>query len=119
MANDLDQYLASRLTSGDVLRVVLEPARADVVLTDKLDEVFWAWLAVRYPAAGGPSNTNFASRKRKPSDKTDQGKVFLIDPRARVVLWSTYIRSRTTSPDELNHTAENIAKHLKFSLYEK
>jgi hypothetical protein len=119
MANELDQYLASRLTSGDVLRVVLEPARADVVLTDKLDGAFWAWLAVRYPAAGGPSNTNFASRKRKPSAKIDQGKVFLIDPRAKVVLWSTYIRSRTTSPDELDHTAENIAKHLKSSLYEK
>jgi hypothetical protein len=119
MANELDQYLASRLTSGDVLRVVVEPVRADVVLTDKLDAAFWAWLAVSYPATGAPSNTDFTFRKRSPSNKGDQGTVFLVDPRARVVLWSTYNRGRSTSPDELDHTAEHIAKHLKSSLYEK
>jgi len=119
MANELDQFLASRLTSGDVLRVVLEPTRADVVLTDKLDGAFWAWLAVSYPAAGGPSNTDFAFRKRSHSNKTDQGTVFLVDPKAKVVLWSTYDRGRTTSPDELDRTAGRIAKHLKSSLYEK
>jgi hypothetical protein len=119
MANELDQYLASRLTSGAVLRVVVEPKRADVVLTDKLDEAFWAWTAVSYPMAPKPSHTNFTFRKPSPPAKTDHGTVFLVDPRARVVLWSTYDRGRTASPDELDHTAGRIAKHLKASLYAK
>jgi hypothetical protein len=119
MANELDQYLANRLTSGDVLRVVLEPGKADVVLTDRLDEGFWGWLAVSYPTVERSSNTYAASRKRLPISKTDQGTVFLVDPRARVVLWSTYERGRMTSPDELDRTAGRIAKHLKASLSEK
>ena len=119
MANELDQYLASRLTSGAVLRVVLEPTKANFVLTDTLDEAFWAWIAVSYPVSEKLSGTDLAFRKRSPSNKSGQGAVFLVDPRARVVLWSTYDRGRATSPDELDHTAHRIARHLKSGMYEK
>lgn len=119
MANELDQYLACRLTSGDVLRVVLDSAKADVVFTDKLDDAFWTWLATSYPSSGKPPNTEFAVKSQVPSSKADHGTVFLVDPRARVVLWSTYGKVRFTSPDELDRAAARIAKHLKTNLYEK
>ena len=119
MANELDQYLASRLTSGDVLRVVLDSTKADVVFTDKLDDTFWTWLAITFPISGKPSNTDLAIKNQVPSGKTDHGTVFLVDPRAKVVLWSTYDKVRFTSPDELDRAAARIAKHLKTSLYEK
>ncbi len=50
MTNSLDEHLASRLTSNRVLWVVLEPASADAVLTNTLDDNFWTWLARNYPA---------------------------------------------------------------------
>ena len=119
MANELDQYLASRLTSGHVLRVVLEPARADVVLTDKLDRAFWAWMALSYPGHDRPSHTDIALRKRGSANKSDQGTVFLVDSKAKVVLWSTTDHGRTTSPDDLDRVAGRIAKRLRTSMYEK
>ena len=50
MSNGLDQHLANRLTGERVMWVVLEPKRADAVLTESLDESFWTWLARTYPA---------------------------------------------------------------------
>jgi len=119
MANELDQYLASRLTSSDVLRVVLDSTKADVVFTDKLDGAFWAWLAMTYPIPGKPSDSKFTSKTQAVSGKADQGTVFLVDPKARVVLWSTYDKVRSASPDELDRAAARIVKHLKTSLYTK
>src|SRR4051812_18373643 len=43
MANGLDQFLANRFTNAGVLWVVLDPAKADAILTDRLDEEFWKW----------------------------------------------------------------------------
>ena len=40
MANGLDQYLASRLTSESVFQVVTDPKKADAVLTDHVGEGF-------------------------------------------------------------------------------
>src|ERR1700691_907709 len=45
MANGLDQYLAQRLSSDHVMKVVADPKIADVVLTDRLDEAFEQKLA--------------------------------------------------------------------------
>ena len=44
MANELDQHLASRLTSTRTMWVVLDPSKADSILTDSLDYSFWNWL---------------------------------------------------------------------------
>src|SRR4029077_2009420 len=71
MANELDQYLASRLTSGGVLRVILNSAKADVVFTDKLDDAFWTWLAASYPSPGKSPNSEFVIKNQIPSGKTD------------------------------------------------
>ena len=45
MAGGLDQYLAQRLSSDHVMKVVADPKLADVVLTDRLGEAFEQKLA--------------------------------------------------------------------------
>jgi hypothetical protein len=45
--------------------------------------------------------------------------VFLVDPRAKVVLWSAWERPRGPSPDELEHSAERITNHLKAAFGKK
>jgi hypothetical protein len=117
MANSLDQHLASRLTSGRVLWVVLEPASADAVLTDTLDESFWNWLARNYPAPAGSAtsggNRGTAFGDANPPSGRHRGTVFLVDPRTRLVLWSTYDLPKNLSPDELDRTASRISGLLK------
>src|SRR5579884_3247407 len=49
MSHGMDQYLANRLTSEGVLRVVTDPAQADAILTDRLGQVFEDKLAELYP----------------------------------------------------------------------
>jgi hypothetical protein len=39
--------------------------------------------------------------------------VFLVDPRTRVVLWSSWISPKKPTPDELNRNAETIVAQLK------
>jgi hypothetical protein len=45
--------------------------------------------------------------------------VFLVDPRAKVVLWSAWERPRSPSPDELEHSAGRITNHLKAAFGKK
>jgi hypothetical protein len=116
MADGLDQHLANRLTSSRVLWVVLEPASADSVLTDTLDDSFWDWLASTYPARpGAPASTTrgMAARRDPRTSSRHVGTVFLVDPRTRVVLWSAYEYPKNSSSIELNRTAERIVKQLK------
>jgi len=55
MANGMDRHLASRLTSTGTVWVLLDPAGADAVITDRVDEGFWAWSnAVFKPGHEGP-----------------------------------------------------------------
>ena len=44
MGNGLDQYLANRLTEARLFQVVVDPKKADAVLTDQLGPVFEARL---------------------------------------------------------------------------
>jgi hypothetical protein len=121
MANSLDQHLASRLTSSRVLWVVLQPANADAVLTDTLEEEFWTWLERTYPmptpttkAPSTPTtNADSLYRSSSPPSGKHRGTIFLIDPRKRVVLWSTYDLPRNSSPAELDRCATRIANQLR------
>ena len=123
MANGLDQYLASRLTSTRAIWVVLEPESADAVFTETLDDSFWTWLTRTYPrasASAGPgSGGGTASRTDSEQRGKHSGMVFLVDPRTRVVLWSTYMLPKTSSSSELNRAADQIAKQLKASFSNK
>ena len=119
MANGLDQYLANRLTSTRAIWVVLQPESADAVFTETLDDSFWNWLARTYPhasaSAGPASSRGAASRTDSQQRGRYPGMVFLVDPRTRVVLWSTYVLPKTSSSSELNRTADQIARQLKAS----
>jgi len=117
MADALDQYIASRLSSAGVLWVVLDPASADTVLTDAIDAAFWTWLQRTYPplkdaSAGEVSRTSTIKPDVPPAGKP-RGTVFLVDPRKKLVLWSTYDLPKNESPAELDHVAIRITVQLK------
>jgi hypothetical protein len=115
MGNGLDQHLASHLTSRRVLWVVLDPPSADAIMTDALDEVFWNWLLRAYPASVLPSGNSGALTNRggNAPAPNHSGTVFLVDPRRRVILWSTYDLPKNGSPSELERSAERITNQLK------
>jgi hypothetical protein len=115
MTNALDQHIATRLTSGRVLWVVLDPASADAVLTDNVDQTFWNWLVQTYPASSSASGNNIATAYRfgNAPGATYRGTIFLVDPRRRLVLWSTYELPRNSSPSELDRSATRITNQLK------
>ena len=123
MNNGLDQHISSRITSSGALWVVLEPANADAVITDTLDDAFWTWLGKTFPPSGsssppppsvssGPNSFQGPLFGRESSGRY-RGTVFLVDPRKRVVLWSTYVLPRNSGPGELDRTAAHVADSLK------
>jgi hypothetical protein len=119
MQSGLDQFLANRITNSGSIWVVLDPARADAIMTDRLDEGFWAWLNSRYPlvskAPAGQGDDLRAKTMIEASAKV-RGTVFLIDPKSRLVLWSSYAQTRTSSPDALDQVAQRVTKQLTSSL---
>ena len=123
MANGLERHLASRLTSSDVVWVVLDPENADAVLTDKVDDAFWAWANAHFKASGKPSNAHLnvedASIYERPRAGTYRGTVFLVDPRNGVVLWSMYQPTVDSSPNALDQAAVHVAINLKKRLNAK
>ena len=122
MEGGLDQYIANRLTSGSVTWVVLEPARADAIITDRVDESFWAWLNGRpsgpQPPAMNASNDERGSKRFK-GTKFFRGTIFLVDPKDKVILWSTYSGATLGSPAQLDHVASRVANRLKDSFITK
>jgi hypothetical protein len=121
MSNSLDQHLASRLSSGRVLWVVLDPSSADAVLTDSLDDAFWTWLQRTYPASGGSTTGDRprASLHDVPPGGPYRGTIFLVDPRKRLVLWSAYEFPRDLTPVGMDHAATRITNQLKSALGKK
>jgi hypothetical protein len=45
-----------------------------------------------------------------------KGTFFLVDRGTRSVIWSIYEKPKSTTPDELNKTAEKVVNHLKHDL---
>ena len=122
MANGLDRHLASRLTSSGAVWVVLDPENADAVLTDKVDEAFWAWSNARYKTAAKSNaalNDDDRSKYERARTGGYRGTVFLVDPRNGVVLWSIYEPTTDTSPNALDQAAVHVAVNLKKSLNAK
>ena len=121
MSNGLDQYLANRLTNTGVIWVVLDPARADAILTDRLDEDFWKWLNGRYPIVSKSPPAEHADDLRfknigEPVGKI-RGTVFLVDPKTRLVLWSSNDQAMCrASADELDRVAMRVTTRLTDSV---
>jgi hypothetical protein len=122
MANGLDQHLANHLTASRAMWVVLDPAAADAVLTESLDDSFWSWLARNYPPVPGTQQSGglgSASRREPSANPRHPGMVFLVDPRTHVVIWSIWDKPKSAAPAELEHTADHIAKQLKTAFEKK
>ncbi len=45
-----------------------------------------------------------------------KGTLFLVDPRSRLVLWSTYAQPKDASAEELDRTAARIASRIQQDL---
>jgi hypothetical protein len=112
MVNEMDQHLASRLTSSRTLWVVLDPASADAILTDSLDDSFWNWLAQTYPAPAAASSRAAAARSGAQATR-HRGTIFLVDPRSRLVLWSAYDLPKNGTPAELDRAATRLTSQLR------
>jgi hypothetical protein len=123
MANEMDQHLASRLTSSRTLWVVLDPASADAILTESLDDSFWNWLAQNYPppaAAAGAAASGRGTAGRSGAQATKhRGTIFLVDPRTRLVLWSAYDLPKNATPAELDRAATRLTSQLRAAFGKK
>jgi hypothetical protein len=123
MTNSFDQYLASRLTNMHVLWVVLDPASADAVLTEAVDEPFWTWVQRAYPPATGNTPAG-AERGVGPARASatgtgHRGTIFLVDPRRRVILWSAWELPKDSSPAESDRSASRVTNQLKAAFGKK
>jgi hypothetical protein len=121
MPNSFDQHLASRLTASRVLWVVLDPASADAVLTDTLDESFLSWMQHTYTGAraASASETPVSTLRRPLLGQQSRGTIFLVDPRRRLVLWSASERPKDTSAEEADRTAIRLTNELKIAFGKK
>lgn len=134
MSSSLDQYLANRLTASGRYQVVTDPAQADAIFTDRLGSDFEDKLQELYPPPPKPEEE---AKKEEKDEKTEEksmvsalgeaseklgkrtssfsrgkGNIFLVERNSKRVLWSTYLRSRSSMPDELNRTAGEIVSRL-------
>jgi len=116
MTYSLDQFLAIRLTKGGVLQVVTDPNLADAILSEHIGTGLEEQLKSLY----GEKKTDSADKDKATSfggpmagGTRSKGAVFLVDRKTRNVIWSDYVRPKSSQPDELNHTADKIAGQLE------
>lgn len=143
MAKGLDQFLASRLTTDHVFRIVTDPKLADAVFTDQLGEGFQAKLEEISPT---PESEKPAPPPKKKTEDEDtppvnpmlgdtvnklsspgagtsfgraKGTVFLVDAKSRQVIWSVYQPAKGGTPKEMDRTAIDIVSRIKKDLNPK
>ena len=145
MAKGLDQFLANRLTSDHVFRIVTDPKLADAVFTDQIGEGFQAKLEELFPP---PESDKPAPppppppKAKKPGDEDTsnnpllgdtvnklapltssfgraKGTVFLVDAKSRQVVWSVYQPTKDGTPKEMDRTANDIVSRIKKDLNPK
>ena len=122
MGSGFDQYLAAQLTSEKLMRVVTDPQKADFILTDRIGEAFEAKLAELYPPEKPPVEKKEGEKEKRepqvlPKMSTNmgggKGTVFLVDRKTKMVTWSTFLRPKNASPEELNRAAHKVVEQMK------
>jgi hypothetical protein len=143
MARGMDQYLANRITSDHIFRVVTDPKMADAVLTDRIGAAFESEMADLYPPEkppekapakdgkdakeakkaeqSGPATMGDAANKLSdPSANSSfgrgKGMVFLVDVKSRQVVWSAYEAPKGLAMTDVDKSATAIVAHLKKDL---
>jgi hypothetical protein len=139
MGGGLDQYLANRHVQTGRFSVVTNPSQADAIFTDQLGVDFERRMEELYPPPAPPEEPKEEEAKDKEQGEQPQGQmnigsafgevagqkepvitsfgrgkgnVFLVDRESRQVIWSRYVRPRSTRPDELDQVANEIAGKL-------
>jgi len=121
MTFSLDQFLAIRLTKGGVLQVVTDPKKADAIISDHIGTALEEKMTTLY-GEQKPAGTDDKDKDKEKSSygnapmaggTRSKGAVFLVDRKTRNVLWSAYVRPKSSQPDELNHVADKIAAQLE------
>ncbi len=127
MTYSMDQFLAIRLTKGGVLQVVTDPKKADAILSDHIGTALEEKMNSLYGEQKDVKSADGSDDKDKDKDQDkntfgggpmaggtrSKGAVFLVDAKTRNVLWSDYVRPKSSQPDELNHVADKIAAQLE------
>ena len=120
MTYALDQFIAIRLTKGGVVQVVTDPSKADAVLSDHIGTGLEEKLNSLYGERKKTAEEADDKDKNKSSygapmagGSRSRGAVFLVDRKTRNVVWSDYVRPKTSQPDELSHVADKIAGQLE------
>src|SRR5579871_6214385 len=65
MGHGLDQFIANRLTRMHVFQVVTDPAKADAIFTDHVDEIFEGKLKDLYPPPPDPAEEAKKAAKKE------------------------------------------------------
>ncbi len=121
MSNNLDQYLANRLTQSGLFRVVTDPQKADAIFTDKIGQSFEDKMQELYPTPAPPKPEENSTEKDpwgEPIQKLSsvskaRGTVFLVDRHNRNVIWSIYSPVSGTRPGDTDRRASDIARKLQ------
>jgi hypothetical protein len=123
LTSGFDQYLANHLTRTGVYEVVVDPALADVVVTGQLGESLEQKLKELYPppaeaekkpeeGSDAADQKDYATFQRGSGFSRGRGNVFLVDPRARRVLWSTWLPPKSSMAKDLDKAAQSVVKRL-------
>jgi hypothetical protein len=116
MPAGLEQYLALHLTQENVLLVVTDSSKADVVFTDRIGEELKTTLAELdekspTPQSGKAGEATFAKPNMRSLSRA-RGTVFLVDRHSGDVLWSTLEPPKSTTVANLNAAARRIVEKL-------
>lgn len=129
MPNGLEQFVANHLVKRGVLSVVADPKQADAVFTDTVGMGFQQRMEELYPV---PKTVNSEEDEkqdngRKPNSRLNvveagqarpgglsrgKGTIFLVDRKTSVILWSAYVRPKSSSPQDLDAAAKKIVKAI-------
>ena len=133
MSDSLDQFLAEQVATEGVFDVVVDPKRAQAILTDRISSKFLEGMEELFPTpeeiaeaekeeeeADGPAAVPAGAYRpeRSPiySASRAEGAVFLVDVRTREVLWSTFLKGYDTTPKAMHRQARMVVMRLKKQL---
>jgi hypothetical protein len=135
MAHGMDQYFANSLANTRTLQVTTDPAKAELVLTDRVDAVLDEFLEDHRPElrrlaettpAVDPGHSEHAmmpdmvvllgrtsSPSRRSSLSRPKGTLFLVNATSRQIVWSTFEVPKDDNPKELDRAARRVVERLK------
>ena len=136
MSDSLDQFLAEQVATEGVFDVVVDPKRAQAILTDRISSKFLEGMEELFPTPEEIAEAEPRKKKRKKltiqgqfprgpiaserspiySASRAEGAVFLVDVRTREVLWSTFLKGYDTTPKAMHRQARMVVMRLKKQL---